>query len=224
MLLFFDFRVGRTARAGNVGLAFSMVLRIQVCHWCKIHLKRKHREESKEDKDHTNFHLLQSAEFCTWKFLFSYSLTRERVPKCAHFLAERQWGFSTPVKGRYFHFFFYYICFVAQERRFLRMLKDAGIPDIKKHLVKGKLLTPLVQQYEEALSKLEKTVKVTGTGKKILKIKLQLTRFIATHDKHKYQSPETSLTELFLYQYEGSFFGCIRIEVLRKGWEKKVFC
>lgn len=105
------------------------------------------------------------------------------------------------------------------------MLKDAGIPDIQKHLVKGKLLTPLVQQYEEALSKLEKTVKVTGTGKKILKSKLQLTRFIATHDEHKYQSPETSLTELFLYQYEGSFFGCIRIEVLRKGWEeRKVFC
>ncbi|OXB64680.1 hypothetical protein ASZ78_008756 [Callipepla squamata] len=46
-----------------------------------------------------------------------------------------------------------------QERRFLRMLKDAGIPDIKPHLVKGKLLKPLVQQYEEALSKLEKTVK-----------------------------------------------------------------
>ncbi|XP_010215723.1 PREDICTED: ATP-dependent RNA helicase DDX51 [Tinamus guttatus] len=46
-----------------------------------------------------------------------------------------------------------------QERRFLRMLKDAGITDIKQHLVKGKLLKPLVQQYEEALSKLEKTVK-----------------------------------------------------------------
>ncbi|XP_035412807.1 ATP-dependent RNA helicase DDX51 isoform X1 [Cygnus atratus] len=46
-----------------------------------------------------------------------------------------------------------------QERRFLRMLKDAGILDIKKHLVKGKLLKPLVQQYEEALSKLEKAVK-----------------------------------------------------------------
>uniref|UniRef100_A0A8C3C4I3 ATP-dependent RNA helicase n=1 Tax=Cairina moschata TaxID=8855 RepID=A0A8C3C4I3_CAIMO len=75
-------RVGRTARAGNVGLAFSMVLRIQ-------------------------------------------------------------------------------------ERRFLRMLKDAGIPDIKKHLVKGKLLTPLVQQYEEALSKLEKTVKASKQNAEI---------------------------------------------------------
>ncbi|XP_009278299.1 PREDICTED: ATP-dependent RNA helicase DDX51 [Aptenodytes forsteri] len=46
-----------------------------------------------------------------------------------------------------------------QERRFLRMLKDAGIQDIKKHPVKGNSLKPLVQQYEEALSKLEKTVK-----------------------------------------------------------------
>ncbi|NXA37966.1 DDX51 helicase, partial [Eudromia elegans] len=46
-----------------------------------------------------------------------------------------------------------------QERRFLQMLKDAGITDIKQHLVKGKLLKPLVQQYEEALLKLEKTVK-----------------------------------------------------------------
>ncbi|NXE18384.1 DDX51 helicase, partial [Ardeotis kori] len=46
-----------------------------------------------------------------------------------------------------------------QERRFLRMLKDAGIQDIKKHPVKGNSLKPLVQQYEDALSKLEKTVK-----------------------------------------------------------------
>ncbi|KFV03152.1 ATP-dependent RNA helicase DDX51, partial [Tauraco erythrolophus] len=47
-----------------------------------------------------------------------------------------------------------------QERRFLRMLKDAGIQDIKKNPVKGNSLKPLVQQYEEALCKLEKTVKV----------------------------------------------------------------
>ncbi|KFZ64832.1 ATP-dependent RNA helicase DDX51, partial [Antrostomus carolinensis] len=53
-----------------------------------------------------------------------------------------------------------------QERRFLRMLKDAGIHDIKKHPVKGNSLKPLVQQYEEALCKLEKTVKVIETEKK----------------------------------------------------------
>ncbi|NXH85312.1 DDX51 helicase, partial [Edolisoma coerulescens] len=46
-----------------------------------------------------------------------------------------------------------------QERRFLRMLRDAGIQDIKKHPVKGNSLKPLVQQYEGALCKLEKTVK-----------------------------------------------------------------
>nr|XP_002196880.4 ATP-dependent RNA helicase DDX51 [Taeniopygia guttata] len=46
-----------------------------------------------------------------------------------------------------------------QERRFLRMLRDAGIRDIKKHPVKGNSLKPLVQQYEGALCKLEKTVK-----------------------------------------------------------------
>uniref|UniRef100_A0A8D2P490 ATP-dependent RNA helicase n=1 Tax=Zosterops lateralis melanops TaxID=1220523 RepID=A0A8D2P490_ZOSLA len=46
-----------------------------------------------------------------------------------------------------------------QERRFLRMLRDAGIRDIQKHPVKGNSLKPLVQQYEAALCKLEKTVK-----------------------------------------------------------------
>ncbi|XP_041276307.1 ATP-dependent RNA helicase DDX51 [Onychostruthus taczanowskii] len=46
-----------------------------------------------------------------------------------------------------------------QERRFLRMLRDAGIQDIKKHPVKGNSLKPMVQQYERALCKLEKTVK-----------------------------------------------------------------
>ncbi|RMC06021.1 hypothetical protein DUI87_17566 [Hirundo rustica rustica] len=48
---------------------------------------------------------------------------------------------------------------LVQERRFLRMLRDAGIRDIKKHPVKGNSLKPLVQQYEGALCKLEKTVK-----------------------------------------------------------------
>uniref|UniRef100_A0A8D0FAB6 DEAD-box helicase 51 n=1 Tax=Strix occidentalis caurina TaxID=311401 RepID=A0A8D0FAB6_STROC len=56
-----------------------------------------------------------------------------------------------------------------QERRFLRMLKDAGIQDIKKNPVKGNSLKPLVQRYEEALCKLEKTVKVIERGKKIKK-------------------------------------------------------
>ncbi|XP_032561558.1 ATP-dependent RNA helicase DDX51 [Chiroxiphia lanceolata] len=46
-----------------------------------------------------------------------------------------------------------------QERQFLRMLRDAGIRDIQKHPMKGKALKPLVQQYEAALCKLEKTVK-----------------------------------------------------------------
>ncbi|KFU95028.1 ATP-dependent RNA helicase DDX51, partial [Chaetura pelagica] len=54
-----------------------------------------------------------------------------------------------------------------QERRFLRMLRDAGIQDIKKHPVKGNSLKPLLQQYEEALCKLEKTVKVIEMRKKI---------------------------------------------------------
>ncbi|NXF87050.1 DDX51 helicase, partial [Eubucco bourcierii] len=46
-----------------------------------------------------------------------------------------------------------------QERRFLRMLRDAGVQDIQRQSVKGNSLKPLVQQYEEALCKLEKTVK-----------------------------------------------------------------
>lgn len=46
------------------------------------------------------------------------------------------------------------------------MLRDAGIRDIKKHPVKGNALKPLVQQYEGALCKLEKTVKVIEMGKK----------------------------------------------------------
>ncbi|NXN09654.1 DDX51 helicase, partial [Indicator maculatus] len=46
-----------------------------------------------------------------------------------------------------------------QERRFLRMLRDAGVQDIKKQPVKGSCLKPLVQQYEEALCKLQEAVK-----------------------------------------------------------------
>ncbi|XP_077691274.1 ATP-dependent RNA helicase DDX51 isoform X2 [Eretmochelys imbricata] len=47
----------------------------------------------------------------------------------------------------------------VQERKFLQMLWDAGTPDLEKQLVKSKYLKPLLQQYEEALSKLQKTVK-----------------------------------------------------------------
>lgn len=72
--------------------------------------------------------------------------------------------------------------FVSQERRFLRMLKDAGIQDVKKHPVKGNSLKPLVQEYEEALCKLEKTVKVIEMGVKITSYSLQI---IASHGSHK---------------------------------------
>ncbi|XP_063207669.1 ATP-dependent RNA helicase DDX51 [Chroicocephalus ridibundus] len=53
-----------------------------------------------------------------------------------------------------------------QERRFLRMLNDAGIQDVKKQPVKGNSLKPLVQRYEEALCKLEKTVKTERAKKR----------------------------------------------------------
>uniref|UniRef100_A0A8C0IMC9 ATP-dependent RNA helicase n=1 Tax=Chelonoidis abingdonii TaxID=106734 RepID=A0A8C0IMC9_CHEAB len=43
--------------------------------------------------------------------------------------------------------------------KFLQMLRDAGSPDLEKQLVKSEYLKPLLQQYEEALSKLQKTVK-----------------------------------------------------------------
>uniref|UniRef100_A0A452HDC8 ATP-dependent RNA helicase n=1 Tax=Gopherus agassizii TaxID=38772 RepID=A0A452HDC8_9SAUR len=47
----------------------------------------------------------------------------------------------------------------VQEWKFLQMLRDAGSPDLEKQLVKSEYLKPLLQQYEEALSKLQKTVK-----------------------------------------------------------------
>lgn len=101
---------------------------------------------------------------------FSYFLARQHVPKRTRFLADRRWGFISRVG------------FVSQERRFLRMLKDAGIRDIKKHPVKGNSLKPLVQQYEEALCKLEKTVKVMEMGVKIKKKSNYSLQFIAAHD------------------------------------------
>ncbi|KAM6339719.1 ATP-dependent RNA helicase DDX51 isoform 1-T1 [Alca torda] len=53
-----------------------------------------------------------------------------------------------------------------QERRFLQMLNDAGIQDVKQQQVKGNSLKPLVQRYEEALCKLEKTVKTERAKKR----------------------------------------------------------
>ncbi|XP_075754061.1 ATP-dependent RNA helicase DDX51 isoform X2 [Pelodiscus sinensis] len=47
----------------------------------------------------------------------------------------------------------------VQEWKFLKMLRDAGSPELEKQLVKSEYLKPLLQQYEEALSKLQKTVK-----------------------------------------------------------------
>uniref|UniRef100_A0A8C8RWA7 ATP-dependent RNA helicase n=1 Tax=Pelusios castaneus TaxID=367368 RepID=A0A8C8RWA7_9SAUR len=47
----------------------------------------------------------------------------------------------------------------VQEQRFLQMLRDAGIPNLERQLVKTEYLKPLLQEYEEALSKLQKTVK-----------------------------------------------------------------
>lgn len=47
----------------------------------------------------------------------------------------------------------------VQERRFLRMLAEAGAPELVRHEVPSKLLQPLVPRYEEALSQLERVVK-----------------------------------------------------------------
>ncbi|XP_036159353.1 ATP-dependent RNA helicase DDX51 isoform X5 [Myotis myotis] len=47
----------------------------------------------------------------------------------------------------------------VQERRFLRMLTEAGVPELERHDTPSELLQPLVPQYEEALSQLERAVK-----------------------------------------------------------------
>ncbi|ELR59643.1 ATP-dependent RNA helicase DDX51, partial [Bos mutus] len=47
----------------------------------------------------------------------------------------------------------------VQERRFLRMLEEGGVPGLERHDTPSELLQPLVPQYEEALSLLEKAVK-----------------------------------------------------------------
>ncbi|XP_058387165.1 ATP-dependent RNA helicase DDX51 isoform X2 [Diceros bicornis minor] len=47
----------------------------------------------------------------------------------------------------------------VQERRFLRMLAEGGVPELERHDIPGELLQPLVPQYEEALSQLERAIK-----------------------------------------------------------------
>ncbi|XP_008155514.2 ATP-dependent RNA helicase DDX51 [Eptesicus fuscus] len=47
----------------------------------------------------------------------------------------------------------------VQERRFLRMLTEAGVPELERHDTPSELLQPLVPRYEEALSQLERAVK-----------------------------------------------------------------
>ncbi|XP_048199150.1 ATP-dependent RNA helicase DDX51 [Perognathus longimembris pacificus] len=47
----------------------------------------------------------------------------------------------------------------VQEKKFLRMLAEAGVPELTCHEVPNELLQPLVPQYKEALSQLEMTVK-----------------------------------------------------------------
>lgn len=47
----------------------------------------------------------------------------------------------------------------VQERRFLRMLEEGGVPGLERHETPSEFLQPLVPRYEEALSLLEKAIK-----------------------------------------------------------------
>ncbi|XP_060238617.1 ATP-dependent RNA helicase DDX51 isoform X3 [Meriones unguiculatus] len=47
----------------------------------------------------------------------------------------------------------------VQERKFLQMVSEAGVPELPRHEIPRELLQPLVARYEAALSQLEKTVK-----------------------------------------------------------------
>ncbi|XP_044300054.1 ATP-dependent RNA helicase DDX51 isoform X1 [Varanus komodoensis] len=46
-----------------------------------------------------------------------------------------------------------------QERKFLKMLRDAGLPKLEQQLVKSKFIQPLLQPYQEALAELQQIVK-----------------------------------------------------------------
>lgn len=99
------FRVGRTARAGKTGQAFTLLLKVQVSPWVSVGMGA----------------LLGT-------------LQGEWDPSC--------------------------LCASLQERRFLQMLADAGAPELQRHDSPSELLQPLVPRYEEALSQLERAVKV----------------------------------------------------------------
>ncbi|KAH0509090.1 ATP-dependent RNA helicase DDX51 [Microtus ochrogaster] len=47
----------------------------------------------------------------------------------------------------------------VQERKFLQMVSEAGVPEVARHEIPRELLQPLVPHYEMALSQLEKIVK-----------------------------------------------------------------
>ncbi|XP_063171408.1 ATP-dependent RNA helicase DDX51 isoform X1 [Candoia aspera] len=53
-----------------------------------------------------------------------------------------------------------------QEYKFLKMLKDAGLPELQPQLVKSTSIQPLLQQYEEALAELAHAVKEEQAGKR----------------------------------------------------------
>ncbi|XP_006874147.1 PREDICTED: ATP-dependent RNA helicase DDX51 [Chrysochloris asiatica] len=54
----------------------------------------------------------------------------------------------------------------VQEHKFLRMLADAGVPELGRHEIPSELLQPLIPRYEEALTQLEKTVREEQKQKK----------------------------------------------------------
>ncbi|XP_016058602.1 PREDICTED: ATP-dependent RNA helicase DDX51, partial [Miniopterus natalensis] len=47
----------------------------------------------------------------------------------------------------------------VQEKRFLQMLTEAGVPELERHNTPSELLQPLVPRYEAALAQLERAVK-----------------------------------------------------------------
>ncbi|KAK9391407.1 ATP-dependent RNA helicase DDX51 [Crotalus adamanteus] len=53
-----------------------------------------------------------------------------------------------------------------QEYRFLKMLKDAGLPELQPQLIQSASIQPLLQQYEAALAELARTVKEEQLGKR----------------------------------------------------------